>query len=65
MEKFASQITDDIQKVLSEFGHEIKNLKTAIAEIRSYKNEIETKLETNKAEPSSRLAALEESKKEN
>ena len=47
-----------------EFGHELKNMKTAIAEIRSYRNEIETKLETNKVELCSRLAALAESNKE-
>ena len=69
LEKFASQVTNDIQKVLSEFGHEIQNIKTTIAEIRSYRNESGTKLEKcekaidsvrkENLELSSKLATLE------
>ena len=46
LEKFASQITDDIQKVLHEFGNEIKIIKTAVTEIRDFQKEIETKMHT-------------------
>ena len=41
LEKFASQVTNDMQKVLSDFGHEIKSIKTIISD---FKNEVETKI---------------------
>lgn len=45
LEKFAANFTADIQKVLVEYGSEIKKIKTAITEIRDHQKELETKIQ--------------------
>ena len=46
LKQFAMQFTKDIQKVLMDYGTEIKKIKTAVTEIRDFQKEIETKMHT-------------------
>ena len=42
LKQFTTQFTSDIQKVLMDYGTEIKKIKTAVTEIRDFQKEIET-----------------------